>query len=59
LKNSATALVAASLVCPFTITVDIFMLKKDIAKMHYNNAELNVANNAPLSVYQVALPNTH
>jgi hypothetical protein len=31
------------------------MLKKDIAKTHYINVELNVPNNAPLAVYQLAL----
>jgi hypothetical protein len=41
----------APLLCPFTIALDIFMLKKDTAKMHYNNAGLNVLNNAPLAVY--------
>jgi hypothetical protein len=46
---------AASLLCPFTVALDIFMLKKDIAKTHCNNAELNVQDNAPLAVYQTAL----
>ncbi len=46
---------AASLLCPFIVTLDIFTLKKDIAKMHCNNAKLNVLDNAPLAVYQVAL----
>jgi hypothetical protein len=49
------ALVVAPLLCPFTITLDIFMLKKDITKMHCNNAGFNVLDNAPLVVYQVAL----
>jgi hypothetical protein len=49
------ALVAASLLCPFTIVSDIFMLKKDTAKTHCNNAGLNVLDNASLAVYQVAL----
>jgi hypothetical protein len=31
------ALTTALLLCPFTVTLDIFMLKKDIAKTHYNN----------------------
>ncbi len=31
------------------------MLKKDIAKTHCINAELNVLDNAPLAVYQAAL----
>jgi hypothetical protein len=48
-------LVATPLLCPFTIASDIFMLKKDIAKMHCNNARLNISNNAPLAVYQAAL----
>ncbi len=49
------ALDAASLVCPFTTVSDIFTLKKDIAKQHYDNTTLNVPNNASLGVYQVAL----
>jgi hypothetical protein len=49
------AFVVASLLCPFTIASDIFTLKKDNAKMHYNNVELNFPNNAPLVVYRVAL----
>jgi hypothetical protein len=49
------ALNAAPLLCPFTIASDIFTLKKDTAKMHCSNAGLNVPNNAPLMVYQVAL----
>ncbi|CAK9866518.1 unnamed protein product [Sphagnum jensenii] len=43
----------APLLCPFIIALDIFTLKKDIAKMHYSNAELNVPDKAPLVVYQV------
>jgi hypothetical protein len=31
------------------------MLKKDIAKTHYNNVRFNVPGNAPLAVYQAAL----
>jgi hypothetical protein len=31
------ALTTALLLCPFTVALDIFMLKKDIAKTHYNN----------------------
>jgi hypothetical protein len=46
------ALNVAPLLCSFTVTLDIFTLKKDIAKTHYNNAELNVQDNAPLVVYQ-------
>jgi hypothetical protein len=45
---------AAPLLCPFTIVSDIFTLK-DTAKMHCSNAGLNIPNNAPLAVYQVAL----
>jgi hypothetical protein len=45
----------APLLCPFTVTSDIFMLKKVIAKTHYNNVGLNVLDNAPLVVYQVTL----
>jgi hypothetical protein len=41
----------ALLLCPFTVGLDIFMLTKDTAKTHYNNAEFNVLNNAPLAVY--------
>jgi hypothetical protein len=40
----------ALLLRPFTIASNIFTLKKDTA-----NAGLNVPNNAPLAVYQVAL----
>jgi hypothetical protein len=50
LKNFVMALVAAPLPCPFNIVSDIFILK-DIAKMHYNNAVLNVPDNAPRAVY--------
>jgi hypothetical protein len=45
------AFIAASLLCPFTVASDIFMLKKDTAKTHYNNVGLNVQDNAPLAVY--------
>jgi hypothetical protein len=31
------------------------MLKKDIAKTHYNNSKFIVPNNAPLAVYQTVL----
>jgi hypothetical protein len=41
--------------CPFTITSNIFTLKKDTAKTHCINAGLNVPDNAPLAVYQAAL----
>jgi hypothetical protein len=46
---------AAPLLCPFNVTLNIFTLKKDIAKMHYNNPKLNVPDNAPLAIYQVTL----
>jgi hypothetical protein len=46
---------AAPLLCPFTVALDIFMLKKDTTKMHCNNVGLNVLNNAPLAVYHAAL----
>jgi hypothetical protein len=46
---------AAPLLCPFTIALDIFMLKKDTTKMHYSNVGLNVPDNTPVAVYQVAL----
>jgi hypothetical protein len=49
------ALDAASLLCPFIVVSDIFTLKKDTAKTHCNNIELNVPNNAPLEVYHAAL----
>ncbi|CAM6078743.1 unnamed protein product [Sphagnum tenellum] len=55
LKNSAMAFNVASLLCPFIVALDIFMLKKDTAKMHCNNVELNVLDNAPLIVYQAAV----
>jgi hypothetical protein len=42
---------AASLLCPFLVMSNIFTLKKDIAKMHYNNVGLKVLDNAPLAVY--------
>jgi hypothetical protein len=49
------ALNAAPLLCPFTIMSDIFTLKQDTAEMHCNNVGLNVPDNAPLAVYEVAL----
>jgi hypothetical protein len=49
------ALAIASLLCPFTVASNIFMLKKDTAKMHCINAGLTVPDNAPLAVYQAAL----
>ncbi len=45
----------APLLCPFTTASDIFMMRKDIAKQHYNNVGLNVPDNASLAIYQVAL----
>jgi hypothetical protein len=45
----------APLLCPFTSASDIFMLKKDITNHHYNNVELNLPNNASLSVYHTTL----
>jgi hypothetical protein len=45
------ALFAAPLLCPFIVASNIFTLKKDTAKMHCNNARLNVLDNAPLVVY--------
>jgi hypothetical protein len=47
------ALVTTPLLCPFTIVSNIFTLKKDIAKTHYNNIGLNVPNYAPLAIYNV------
>jgi hypothetical protein len=41
----------ASLLCPFIVVSNIFTLKKDITKTHYNNTGLNVPDNAPLAVY--------
>jgi hypothetical protein len=51
LKNSVMALVMAPLLCPFTVALEIFTLKKDIAKTHCINAGLNVLDNAPMAVY--------
>jgi hypothetical protein len=45
------AFAIASLLCPFTIASDIFMLKKETTKTHYINARLNVPDDAPLAVY--------
>jgi hypothetical protein len=41
----------APLFCPFIVALDIFTLKKDIAKTHFNKVDLNVLDNAPLVVY--------
>jgi len=49
------ALVVAPLRCLFTIALDIFRLKTDIAKTYCNNVGFNVLDNTPLVVYQVAL----
>jgi hypothetical protein len=49
------ALDVAPLLCPFTMELDIFMLKKDTSKQHCNNVGLNVPDNASLPVYQAAL----
>jgi hypothetical protein len=46
---------AALLLCPFIVALDIFPLKKDTIKTHYNNVGLNVLDNAPLAVYQATL----
>jgi hypothetical protein len=48
------ALNAAPLLCLFTIASNIFTLK-DTAKMHCSNVGLNIPDNAPLAIYQVAL----
>jgi hypothetical protein len=49
------ALDGALLLCPFIVASDIFTVKKDTTKTHYNNAGLNILDNAPLTVYQAAL----
>ncbi len=49
------ALATTPLLCAFTVTSDIFMLKKDIAKTHSINVRLNVLDNAPLGICQAAL----
>jgi hypothetical protein len=49
------ALNAASLLCPFITTSNIFMLRKDTAKQHCNNVGLNVLDNASLAIYQANL----
>jgi hypothetical protein len=46
---------ATPLLCPFTVALDIFTLKKDTAKQHCNNAKLNVPDNASLVVYRASL----
>jgi hypothetical protein len=47
------ALDAALLLCHFITALD--MLRKDIAKQHYNNVGFNVLDNASLAIYQAAL----
>jgi hypothetical protein len=42
---------ATSLLCLFIVALNIFTLKEDIAKMHYNNVGFNVLDNAPLAIY--------
>jgi hypothetical protein len=49
------AFATTPLLCPFIIALDIFMLNKDTSNTHYNNVGLNIPDNAPLAVYQVAL----
>jgi hypothetical protein len=49
------ALDSTPLICLSTTASGIFTLRKDIAKQHYNNAELNVPNNASLAIYQATL----
>jgi hypothetical protein len=55
LKNSTMTFNATLLLCPFTTVLDIFMLRVDTAKQHYNNVGLNVLDNASLVVYQATL----
>jgi hypothetical protein len=49
------ALDVALLLSPFIVASDIFMLKKDSAKLHCTNAWFNIPHNAPLAVYQATL----
>ncbi len=49
------ALGVVALMCPFTIASDIFTLKKNIVEMHYNNAKLNVPDNAHVAVFRIAM----
>lgn len=51
MKNFAMALDVALLLCPFIIASDIFTLKKDTTKMHYNNDGFNVPDNALVAIY--------
>ncbi len=55
MKNFVMVLNAAPLLCPFITTLDIFILRKDTTKQHYNNTRLNIPDNATLVVYQAAL----
>ncbi len=48
------ALDIALLLCPFTITLNIFTLK-DTTKTHSNNVGFNIPHNAPLVVYLATL----
>jgi hypothetical protein len=43
---------ATPLLRPIIVVSDIFMLKKDTPKTHYNNIGLNILDNAPLTIYQ-------
>jgi hypothetical protein len=45
------ALASTLLLCPFIVASNIFTLKKDTAKTHYNNVRLNLLDNALLVVY--------
>ncbi len=47
--------IVAPLLCPFIVMSDIFTLKKDTTKTHYNNVGLNVLGHAPMLVYRAAL----
>jgi hypothetical protein len=44
----------APLLCLFIIVLDIFTVK-DTTKTHYNNARLNILDNAPLAIYKATL----
>jgi hypothetical protein len=39
----------------FTIALNIFTLRKDTTKQHYNNIRLNVLDNASLAIYRATL----
>jgi len=51
LKNFAMVLNVTLLLCPFTAMSNIFTLKKDTSKQHYDNIGFNVPDNASLVVY--------